>query len=232
MKGTALFCLLVLFACKSKSKSSERPGSAGSAVVAADAAPPKNTVTVPAGAAQFGCIGWNAATKSVACIGGESAAGDEPHPRIDYVNSAEPRTKLVIEDGKFDDTAAANATLAKLGMEALPSPATRITGPVPGDSDLGDGAKLVWADKIKDEGGDNQAPTVLHEVSVTCPNNQSVEILNVEEEGYIVEFNVWSVPGFRVIEEVTHIGREGESRDIRKAMLLELATCKLVRAAG
>ena len=230
MKRAMLFLSLAiaLAACKSKSKSGDQPGSASAAPAPPDARV-AITVKVPTGAATFGCIGWNAASKSAACITGESAAGEEPHYRIDYINSSEPATELSIKDGTFGDATAANATLAELGMEALPSPATTIKGPVPGDSDLGGGAKLVWAEKIMDEGGDNKAPTTAHEVQLTCANKQEVELEKVEQEGISLTFHVWAVPGHALIEQVTYIGREGESRNTRKAVLLELATCKLVK---
>jgi len=232
--ATLLIALTATGACKSKTKTEDKPvvGS-GSVIATIDAvlAPATNPVKLPS-AAKFGCIGWNAATKSVACITGEDAMGEEPRYQIDYINSDEPPTKLAVKDRTFGDVTAANATLAKLGIEAFPSPAKTIKGPVPGDSDLGGGALLVWAEKIMDEGGDNRAPTTAHEVSLTCANKQSVDLEKVEQEGISLEFHVWSVPGHVVIEEETHIGREGESRASSKAALFELATCKLVDTAG
>lgn len=239
MKRAMLFLSLAaaLAACKSKSKSGDQPGSgsgSGSAVATAsvDAAVAAQTVKVPTGRASFGCLGWNAKAKSAACITGEDAMGEEPRFQIDYVNGTEPATKLAIKDGNFDDSTAANATLAKLGMEPFPSPVKTVKSPQPGDTDLGEGARLVWSEKIMDEGGDNQAPTTAHEAYVTCANKQQVELDKVEQEGIDLDFYVWSVPGHVVIEEETHIGREGESRTMRKAVLLELATCKLVDASS
>jgi len=69
-------------------------------------------------------------------------------------------------------------------------------------------------------------------VVVTCANKQEVELDKTEQEGLEIDFHVWSVPDHVVIEKETHIGREGESRSMRKVWLIELATCKVVDEAG
>jgi hypothetical protein len=222
MRIASLLVLALAFtACKSKSKPEDKPEVAsGTAVVtpppavdaAAAAAPPAEAVD-----AKFGCLGWSPASKVAACVTGETAMGEDPKFQVVFLGGSEPVAKL----------ADAKATITKLGIQPFASPAKEVK--LPGKTDLGGGASMVWTSKVTNKGGPNIAPTTKHEVVVTCANKQKAELVKSEEEGSEPALMVWSVPDHVVIEVNTHVGREGESSDTREAMLLELATCKLTK---
>lgn len=237
MKAAIAFAVL-LVACKSKkAEPTPPPPGSASAVVAVEppdaaAAPPAKTVTVPAGVANFGCLGWSKSTKSAACVTGESALGEPAKFALTYLGSTEAAIPITVKQGggedMFEDVTAANASLAKLGVEPFAADAKDIE---PGKTtDLGGGASLDWKTKETKKGGDNTAPTIRHEVVVTCANKSTAEVLKVEEEGNNPEIRFWSAPDVVVLDFETNIGREGESRRISTPMLLDLATCKLTKS--
>src|SRR5688500_8383564 len=161
--------LFVLAACKGKktepAAAPPTPGSASAAVVEIDAAAPApKAVTVPAGVANFGCLGWSKSAKAAACITGESALGEPAKFALTYLGGSEPPTPITVKQGggedMFDDVTAANASLAKLGVEPFAGDAKDIE---PGKTtDLGGGASIDWKTKETKKGGDNFGPTIRH----------------------------------------------------------------------
>jgi hypothetical protein len=235
----AIALVVLLVACKGKKPDAQptpppTPGSASAvATVEPDAATPApaKAVVIPPGVANFGCLGWSKSAKAAACITGESALGEPAKFALTYLGGTESPTPITVKQGggedMFDDVTAANASLAKLGVEPFAGDAKDIE---PGKTtDLGGGAALDWKTKETKKGGDNTAPTIRHEVVVTCANKATAEVLKVEEEGNNPEMRAWSAPEHVILDFETNIGREGESRRISTPMLLELATCKLTK---
>jgi hypothetical protein len=229
--------VFVLAACKGKKNEPAAPpptpGSASAVVVetdAAAAAPPAKVVTIAAGVANFGCLGWSRSAKAAACITGESALGEPAKYLLTFLGTEEPQAKITIKsegsgEDFYDDLTAANAALSKLAVEPFAVDAKDIE---PGKTtDLGGGASLTWTAKETVKGGENQPPTMKHLIVVTCANKKTAEVLAIEQDGTNPEIRAWSTPDHVVLDLETHIGREGESRRISTPMMLELATCEL-----
>jgi len=241
IRASLLLALAAVPACKGKSSDkAAAPAGSGTATATLPSAsgsaptppPPDDAVKLPAGAA-FGCLGWSATANVAACITGETSWTADPRYQLDLVGGSEPATRLAAKRADSGDTfeeaaaTAANAKLAKLGVQPFSGLKEVKAGAT---TDLGGGASLAWTTKQTDEGGvDNTAPTNQHAIVVTCANKQTVEILEIEEEGTEPEIEVWSVPDHAVIELITKVAREGEYRETSTAMLLELATCELIR---
>lgn len=226
--------LLFIAACKDKQSNKNQPtgatpgGSAPAAAPASSAAPtvPTGSTGTPrAGAAPaFGCFAWSATAKAAACVAGVRMSGDTRYT-LHYLDGK--THEVTLPDPIDDKTAAAvNATLASAGYQPISGDVKPLTAGAP--LAVGKDATLSFTATQTDPGGDNQPPTMKHEVSATCAGN-TTPVHENEHEGGTAKVTVRMIGGHAVIEIATHIGREGESGDILEAAVVDMATCAVIR---
>jgi hypothetical protein len=184
-------------------------------------------------AAKFRCIGWSATQKVAACVTGQTMSNEPSVYELHYLGSQEPPTKLDTQGAedrktfKPDGFITGYKTLDKLEVQSLPE--TRKIVDKPHWTELGKGASLAWDSKQTNKGGPNQPPTVKHSVKVKC-GKTSVDVLDSESEGVNPSFHTWNLGDHALIEMTVHTGLEGEHGEEVSALLVELATCKVVRS--
>jgi hypothetical protein len=230
-------CLAVLAlacGCKGKEPTSSPPaGSAGSGGEAKkpETAPVAGAVKLPAGA-PFGCFAWSVSEKAVACV-----LGDRGTASTEVSLALLGEKPQLLHLAKSEGAGAAPVPIADAHIKAANDAlASGGYAPIPGESkplaagaslDLGQGVSLTFTEKQTSPGGDNQPPTLSHKVTAKCAAGEQT-VLEDTTEGAETSVTVRALGEYALVEQETHIAREGEIADSYAAAVIALGTCKVI----